>query len=125
MKSRASAHLRPDALARRAVVVRARLPIFRRVHRQPLVLHALALPLQRLELPAHEGVVVGVDVGGDEGPAPVDAAAEVGEVALRDRREVLQPVQRVPAWERRCLYQGGRGARMWVARWAVSTAARL
>ena len=61
--------------------------------KQALGLH---LPPQDLELPAHEGVIVGVHVGGDEGAPPVHAAAERLDVADGPRREVAQPVVRMP-----------------------------
>ena len=44
------------------------------------------------ELPPHEGVVEGVDVGGDERASPVDVEAHRHQVGLGLRGEVLEPV---------------------------------
>ena len=63
----------------------------------PLVPDNFALLLQRAELPLHEGVIVLVDVSGDEGAAPVNATAHGCHVTHCQGWEVAQPMHAVPA----------------------------
>ena len=44
------------------------------------------------KLPLDEGVVEGVDVGGDEGSSPIDVKSHRLKVRLGVRREVVEPV---------------------------------
>jgi hypothetical protein len=81
-----------DALALVAVVVHAWLAVGLGEDRRPLAEGDDVGRAQLAELPAHEGVVVGVVVRRDEGAPPVDAAAKALQVALAQRREVAQPV---------------------------------
>ena len=57
-------------------MIRTRLPVQRRVDCKALILHNSALIFQGGQLPAHERIIVWIDIGGDERAAPVDAAAE-------------------------------------------------
>ena len=50
-----------------------------------------AFLLQEGELPADEGIVVGVEVGCDEGPAVVAVQAESFDVVFSERWEILDP----------------------------------
>mmetsp|Transcript_2683 Transcript_2683/g.6002 ORF Transcript_2683/g.6002 Transcript_2683/m.6002 type:complete len:804 (-) Transcript_2683:561-2972(-) len=87
--------LGPDALARRAVVIRADLLVARREHRVPLPKRHLLELLELEELPLDEGIVVGVHRRRDERPPPIHLDAHLLEVILRKRREVLQPEVRI------------------------------
>ena len=57
----------------------------------------LYLLVQGVELPPNKGVVVGVDVCGDEGAPPVYSAAHGADVPHRQRGKVVQPVLRFTA----------------------------
>ena len=63
----------------------------------PLVPDNFALLLQRAELPLHEGVIVLVDIGGDERAAPVNATAHGCHVTHCQGWKVAQPMHAVPA----------------------------
>mmetsp|Transcript_10726 Transcript_10726/g.38087 ORF Transcript_10726/g.38087 Transcript_10726/m.38087 type:complete len:780 (-) Transcript_10726:298-2637(-) len=86
--------LGPHPLSRGPIVVRAGLAVKRGVHRVPLVLDDLAELLELPKLPPDKGVVVRVDVGGDEAPPPVHAATHGLDVPLCQRGKVLEPVKR-------------------------------
>ena len=86
--------LRSDAFTRSSVVVGARLSIDRRVHGETLRLHNLTNLLKRIELPANERIVERIRVGGDERTSPVDLTSHGDDVALRQRRKIIQPMHR-------------------------------
>lgn len=73
-------------------MVHAGLTVLWREDRVSFAVHDLAARLEQLKLPAHEGVVVGIDVGRDEGSAEVDVSSIVLEVLDGERRKVLEPV---------------------------------
>ena len=80
-----SVFLRSVALAILTIVVHARLAILRAVNRVPLAELDFAKLVQLVDLPPHEGVVVGIRGRGQEGSAPVDTRSKRVVVLLENK----------------------------------------
>ena len=83
------------AFATGAVVVSTHLLILHRIDIRTEAGADAVATVEDVELPADEGVVHGVHRGGDEGAAPVNRRAERLKVSHTQRREVVQPLQRI------------------------------
>ena len=79
----------------------------------------LYLLAQGVELPPNEGVIVGVDVCGDEGAPPVHSAAHGADVADCQRGKVVQPVLRFTARPGLCEMPAGESAAGQAAVWLL------
>ena len=73
-------------------MIGAHLPIFGGVNRGSFSVLDIASLLEQGELPPDEGIVVGVDLGGDEGATVIDVDTEFLDMFSSQRREVSHPV---------------------------------
>ena len=87
--------LGPHPLPGLPVVVHAGLAILRRVNRVPLAKLDLARLLEGQEVPADEGIIVGVGVGGDESAPPVSLWRVEEEIVLPSTTVVLNDSREV------------------------------